>query len=142
VASILASKVSERTGVPALLVFLAIGMLAGSDGLGGIYFDNARAANFVGTFALAFVIFSDRWAGGPVHVAGGGFPLPRSTAAGRHRCFPRRCGGVLRAQVPRGKPKGKTQTSAGVREREQCSHGGVPNHGSDWGLVPCSTACG
>jgi cell volume regulation protein A len=57
-ASILASRVSDRIGVPALIVFLGIGMLAGSDGPGGIHFDNAEAANLVGTIALAFILFS------------------------------------------------------------------------------------
>ncbi|MFA6470547.1 MAG: cation:proton antiporter, partial [Candidatus Latescibacterota bacterium] len=56
--SIMASKLSERFSVPSLLLFLGIGMLAGSDGPGGIDFDNAVAANLVGTFALAFIIFS------------------------------------------------------------------------------------
>ncbi len=55
---ILGSKISERIGVPALLVFLGIGMLAGSDGIGGIDFDNAAVANLVGTFALCFILFS------------------------------------------------------------------------------------
>ncbi|HEX7008682.1 MAG TPA: cation:proton antiporter, partial [Phycisphaeraceae bacterium] len=55
--SVLASKVSERIGVPALLMFLVLGMLAGSDGIGGIYFDNAPLANLVGTIALAYIIF-------------------------------------------------------------------------------------
>lgn len=56
--SILASRASESLGVPALIVFLCIGMLAGADGPGGIEFDNATAANFIGTLALAFILFS------------------------------------------------------------------------------------
>ncbi len=56
--SILASKVSDRYGVPALLLFLAIGMLAGSEGLGGIEFDNPILAQGVGVFALALILFS------------------------------------------------------------------------------------
>lgn len=57
-ASILASRVSDRIGVPALIVFLAVGMLAGSDGPGGIHFDNARLANLVGMVALSMILFS------------------------------------------------------------------------------------
>ena len=56
--SLFASKISERFGIPALLMFLAVGMLAGADGPGGIYFDNAEVANLVGTFALAYILFS------------------------------------------------------------------------------------
>jgi cell volume regulation protein A len=56
--SIFASKISGKFGLPVLLMFLAIGMLAGADGPGGIYFDNAEVANLVGTFALAFILFS------------------------------------------------------------------------------------
>ena len=56
--SILASKASGRSGVPALLLFLGIGMLAGSEGIGGIYFDNAELARAVGVVALALILFS------------------------------------------------------------------------------------
>lgn len=56
--SILFSRASGRLGVPVLLVFLAIGMLAGSDGPGGIYFDNARIAQALGVVALVFILFA------------------------------------------------------------------------------------
>lgn len=56
--SALASKLSERVGVPALLVFLGIGMLAGSDALGLVYFDDPHLASAIGTVALAFILFS------------------------------------------------------------------------------------
>jgi len=56
--SALASKVSERIGIPSLLMFLAVGMVAGSEGIGGIYFDDPLIANFVGTAALAYILFS------------------------------------------------------------------------------------
>ena len=56
-ASVLASKASSRVGVPALLLFLAVGMLAGSDGPGGIAFDYPRLAQSLGIVALAFILF-------------------------------------------------------------------------------------
>lgn len=55
---VLASKVSAKLGVPALLLFLAIGMLAGSDGLGGIHFDDFHMAQSAGIVALAFILFA------------------------------------------------------------------------------------
>ena len=56
--SIISSKTSSQLGVPALLLFLSLGMLAGSDGPGGIYFDNAQLAQSLGVLALAFILFS------------------------------------------------------------------------------------
>ncbi|MFA5689785.1 MAG: potassium/proton antiporter [Kiritimatiellales bacterium] len=56
--SVLANKISDRFGVPMLLMFLAVGMLAGSEGIGRITFDNPAAANFIGIFALAYILFS------------------------------------------------------------------------------------
>jgi cell volume regulation protein A len=56
--SIVASKASGRLGVPALAIFLLIGMLAGSDGPGGIYFDDARLAQSLGVVALALILYS------------------------------------------------------------------------------------
>src|SRR5690349_17972294 len=56
--SIVAGKTIKRLGVPTLLFFLAVGMLAGSEGLGGIHFDNAVQAQFVGIVALNFILFS------------------------------------------------------------------------------------
>jgi len=57
-ASVLISKASERFGVPTMLIFLAVGMLAGSEGLGGIYFDNPRLAQAAGTVALVYILFA------------------------------------------------------------------------------------
>jgi cell volume regulation protein A len=63
---IFASIASDRLGVPALLLFLFLGMLAGSDGLGGIHFDNAFQAQALGVVALAYILFagglSTEWA--------------------------------------------------------------------------------
>ncbi len=56
--SIVANKFSERLGVPALLIFLVVGMLAGSEGPGGIPFDDATIAQFIGIIALAYILFS------------------------------------------------------------------------------------
>lgn len=56
--SVAASKLSTRFGVPGLLLFIAIGMLAGSEGPGNIYFDDFSAAQAVGTVALAFILFA------------------------------------------------------------------------------------
>lgn len=56
--SVAASKVSDKFGVPALLLFLTIGMLAGSEGIGGIYFNDPWITKSLGTIALIFILFS------------------------------------------------------------------------------------
>lgn len=53
----LSSKVSARIGVPLLVVFVLLGMLAGSEGPGGIAFDDYRLAHAVGTVALLLILF-------------------------------------------------------------------------------------
>lgn len=57
-ASIIASKASGRLGVPALALFLVIGMLAGSDGPGGVYFNDPRLAQWLGVIALVFILYA------------------------------------------------------------------------------------
>lgn len=56
--AILATRLSARLGVPALILFLATGMLAGSDGPGGIWFDDPGLTWSVGVVALALLLFS------------------------------------------------------------------------------------
>ncbi len=55
--SVLIGKAGARFGVPALLLFLGVGMLAGSDGF-GITFDSPQIAQFIGTVALCIILFS------------------------------------------------------------------------------------
>src|SRR2546423_14545899 len=73
--SVLFSRASQRVGVPIALIFLLIGMLAGSEGIGGIAFDDYGLAFRLGSPALALLPFG-----------GGAHPplraLPRSPAPG------------------------------------------------------------
>lgn len=55
--SIIVGKTGYRFGVPALLLFLVVGMLFGSDGL-GLQFHNAKEAQFIGMVALSVILFS------------------------------------------------------------------------------------
>ena len=61
VLSVAASKISDRFGIPSLLLFLGIGMLAGSEGIGGIYFDDPKIAQAVGFLALESSSFLGGW---------------------------------------------------------------------------------
>jgi cell volume regulation protein A len=56
--SSLLSRVGSRLGVPVSLLFLVIGMLAGSDGPGGIWFDRFDVAYLTGTAALVIILFA------------------------------------------------------------------------------------
>jgi cell volume regulation protein A len=55
--SILVSKPSYRFGIPALLLFLLVGMAFGSDGL-GLQFHSVKDAQFIGIVALSIILFS------------------------------------------------------------------------------------
>src|SRR5690606_36902419 len=54
---IISSKLSLRMGLPVLVLFLILGMLAGEEGIGGIVFDNFMLAHGIGTVALAAILF-------------------------------------------------------------------------------------
>jgi cell volume regulation protein A len=56
--SLLTEKLPKKFGVPLLLLFISIGMLAGEDGIGKISFDNPHTAQFIGMVALAIILFS------------------------------------------------------------------------------------
>lgn len=57
VVSILAGVLSNRLGAPILLTFLVIGMLAGTDGVLGISFDDPDIAFVIGSVALVIILF-------------------------------------------------------------------------------------
>lgn len=56
--SVLASTLTARLGIPLLLIFLVLGMLAGEDGPGGIHFQDVHAAYLIGSLALAIILFN------------------------------------------------------------------------------------
>lgn len=70
---VLASKVASKLNLPVLLLFLVIGMVAGSDGPGGIWFSDARLAQQFGVVALIFILFSGgmdlEWSAAKRHLA-------------------------------------------------------------------------
>lgn len=55
--SVLSSKLLYRFGIPTLIIFLTLGMVLGSEGLGGFYFDDYNIAEQVASFGLIFIIF-------------------------------------------------------------------------------------
>src|SRR5260221_11477012 len=56
-AGIAGALLADRVRVPGLLLFLGLGMLAGSEGIGGIEFDNTQLARTLGTIALVLILF-------------------------------------------------------------------------------------
>jgi potassium/hydrogen antiporter len=55
--SIIAGVISRRVGAPILLVFLALGMLAGDEHVLGIPYDDFTSAYLIGSVALAVILF-------------------------------------------------------------------------------------
>ncbi len=56
-AALAAAKVADRVRVPGLLLFLGLGMLAGSEGIGGVEFDDAELTRTLGTIGLVLILF-------------------------------------------------------------------------------------
>src|SRR6201991_4012103 len=56
-AGIVGALLADRVRVPGLLLFLALGMIAGSQGIGGIEFSNMELARTLGTIALILILF-------------------------------------------------------------------------------------
>jgi cell volume regulation protein A len=56
-AGIVGALLADRVRIPGLLLFLGLGMLAGSEGIGGIHFDDAELARTLGTIALILILF-------------------------------------------------------------------------------------
>jgi len=55
--AIVSTKIS-RFGIPIVLLFIGLGILAGSDGIGGIYFNDPKLSKFIGGIALCIILFS------------------------------------------------------------------------------------
>lgn len=68
VAGLLATLLAGRLRVPSLVMFLGLGMLVGSDGLGWISFDDYRLARTIGVIALALILFEGGLTSGLLHV--------------------------------------------------------------------------
>jgi len=56
--SVFASKISFKLGIPTLILFISIGMLAGSQGIGGLKFENYHFAQYIGESSLIIILFA------------------------------------------------------------------------------------
>ncbi len=55
--AIIFNKIGGKFGVPSLIIFIFVGILAGSDGILGIYFEDYTFAQFVGIVAISYILF-------------------------------------------------------------------------------------
>ncbi|HAR62589.1 MAG TPA: potassium/proton antiporter [Candidatus Margulisbacteria bacterium] len=56
--SVVSSKISSFLGIPSLLLFILLGILAGSEGIGHVYFDDPLLTQYVGVLALSLILFA------------------------------------------------------------------------------------
>ena len=56
--SVFSAKVSKKFNIPLLVIFIFIGMLAGSDGIGWINYDDPHSAFFIATISLCIILFA------------------------------------------------------------------------------------
>ena len=66
IASIFLLKVSENLGLPSLVLFILVGMIAGYDGLGKIYYDDFKLSQSIGIICLVFLKICEFF--GPVKI--------------------------------------------------------------------------
>ncbi len=57
ISAIIFNKIGGKFGVPSLVIFILVGILAGSDGILGIYFEDFTLAQFVGIVAISYILF-------------------------------------------------------------------------------------
>lgn len=57
VSAIIFNKIGGKFGVPSLVIFILVGILAGSDGILGIYFEDFTLAQYVGIIAISYILF-------------------------------------------------------------------------------------
>lgn len=57
ISAILLNKIGGKFGVPSLLIFILVGIMAGSDGIGGIYFEDYALSQFIGIVAISYILF-------------------------------------------------------------------------------------
>lgn len=57
ISAILFNKIGGKLGVPSLILFIFVGILAGSDGIGGIYFEDYHLSQFIGIVAISYILF-------------------------------------------------------------------------------------